>query len=67
MSYFVSTCRSSETDEDEYVSNFVDGFENVACKEINRPLVRHNSCEVLQSADEHRRTRKKLLDFKRSN
>ena len=66
MSYFVSTCRSSETDEDEHVSNFVDDFENVACKEINRPLVRHNSCEVFQSTDEHRRMRQNIVGFQKN-
>ena len=33
---FVTTCRSTETHENDYLPNFEEGFGNGVCKEINR-------------------------------
>ena len=45
--YFVRTCGSSEIHEDTHMTNFECYFGNVNYEKINRPLMCHNSCEVL--------------------
>ena len=61
MSYFVTTCRRTETHEGKYLANFEDDFGNVTCKEINRPSICHFSCEVLPITYERNRMRQSCL------
>ena len=42
-----------------------DYFGNVTCKEINRPSICHNLCEVLLTIDEHDRMRENVLGLER--
>ena len=60
-SYFVSTFKSTKIHEDKRIAKLEDYFGNVTCKEINRPSIRHNLCEVLLTLDEHDRMRKMFL------
>ena len=64
-SYCVSTCRSTKIHEDKRIAKLEDYFGNVTCKEINRPSIRHNLCEVLLKIDEHDRMRKNVLGLER--
>ena len=54
MSCFASTCGTIEDHEDKHLANFEEDFDNVACKEINRPSICHFLCEVLRILDKHK-------------
>ena len=51
--------------EDRRLANFEDYFVNAPYKEINRPSICHNLCEVLLTIDEHDRMRKNVLGLER--
>ena len=45
--YFVTTCRSAETNEEKNFENLEDDFVDVTHKDISRPYFFHLPCKVL--------------------
>ena len=65
ISYFVSTCGSTEVCRDKYMSNYEDEYGNICHNEINRPEVIHFFYEFLPIIDEHNKQRQNILGLKR--
>jgi Transposase IS4 len=65
VSYFISTCGSTETSPVKYESKFEDNWGNVATKLINRPELCHFLYEYLPLIDEHNKQRQNLLSLEK--
>ena len=65
ISYFVSTCGSTEVCKNKYMSNYEDEYGNICHNEINRPDVVHFLYEFLPIIDEHNKQRQSLLGLER--
>ena len=65
ISYFVSTCGSTEVCRDKYMSNYEDEYGNICHNEINRPEVVHFLYEFLPIIDEHNKQRQNILGLER--
>ena len=61
ISYFISTCGSTDVHDEKYISNYKDDFGNVTFKEINRPKILHFLYEFLPIIDEHNKQRQSVL------
>ena len=66
VSYFISTCGSTEASREKYVSSFEDEFGNVSHKTIERPELCHFLYEYLPLIDEHNKQRQRLLALEKS-
>ena len=63
VSWFVSTCGSTNAHEEKYLTIFEDDWANVNYEEINRPSICHHFHEWLTMIDEHNRGRQNILDL----
>ncbi|CAB9499209.1 unknown protein [Seminavis robusta] len=61
VSYFISTCGSTEPSEIKYESKFEDAWGNTCSKMLNRPRLCHFIYEYLPLIDEHNKQRQNLL------
>ena len=66
VSYFISTCGSTEASRVKYLSSFEDEFGNVSHKTIDRPELCHFLYEYLPLIDEHNKQRQRLLALEKS-
>jgi hypothetical protein len=65
VSYFVSTCGSTEPSVHKYESKFEDEWGNTQTKPINRPNICHFLYQYLPLIDEHNKQRQSLLCLER--
>jgi Transposase IS4 len=65
VSYFVSTCGSTEVCPIKYESKFEDEWGNTEYKELNRPKLAHFLYEYLPLIDEHNKQRQSILGLER--
>jgi Transposase IS4 len=61
ISYFVSTCGSTEPSSQKYQSKFEDEWGNTQVKMIERPAICHFLYQYLPLIDEHNKQRQSLL------
>jgi hypothetical protein len=61
VSYFVSTCGSTEKSPFKYQSKFEDDWGNTQVKELDRPKLAHFLYEYLPLIDEHNKQRQSIL------
>ncbi|KAG7355118.1 hypothetical protein IV203_004474 [Nitzschia inconspicua] len=61
VSYFISTCGSTEVSPIKYESKFEDAWGNTSFKLINRPKLAHFLYEYLPLIDEHNKQRQNIL------
>jgi hypothetical protein len=66
VSYFISTCGSTNMSRVKYLSSFEDEFGNVSHKTIDRPELCHFLYEYLPLIDEHNKQRQRLLALEKS-
>jgi Transposase IS4 len=65
VSYFISTCGSTEISPIKYESKFEDAWGNTCTKSINRPKLAHFLYEYLPLIDEHNKQRQNILALER--
>jgi hypothetical protein len=65
VSYFVSTCGSTEPSVHKYESKFEDEWGNTQTRPINRPMICHFLYQYLPLIDEHNKQRQSLLCLER--
>jgi hypothetical protein len=65
VSYFVSTCGSTEVSKEPYYTKFEDEFGGVSAKEIKRPKLAEFLYQFLPLIDEHNKQRQALLALER--
>jgi hypothetical protein len=65
VSYFVSTCGSTEPSAVKYQSKFEDDWGNTNVREIDRPQLAHFLYEYLPLIDEHNKQRQSLLQLEK--
>ena len=65
VSYFVSTCGSTEPSATKYQSKFEDEWGNTNVREIDRPQLAHFLYEYLPLIDEHNKQRQSLLQLEK--
>jgi hypothetical protein len=63
VSYFVSTCGSTEISPIKYEYKFEDEWGNTEYKELNRPMLAHFLYEYLPLIDEHNKQRQAILSL----
>jgi hypothetical protein len=66
VSYFISTCGSTEISPIKYESKYEDMWGNTATKLINRPELCHFLYEYLPLIDEHNKQRQNLLALEKT-
>lgn len=65
VSYFVSTCGSTEVAKEPYYTKFEDEFGGVSDKEIKRPKLAEFLYQFLPLIDEHNKQRQSILALER--
>ena len=65
VSYFVSSCGSTEPSAVKYQSKFEDEWGNTNVREIDRPQLAHYLYEYLPLIDEHNKQRQSLLQLEK--
>jgi hypothetical protein len=65
VSYFVSTCGSTEPSDVKYQSKFEDEWGNTNVREINRPNLAHFFYQYSPLIDEHNKQRQSLLSLEK--
>jgi hypothetical protein len=61
VSYFISTCGSTEPDKMKYISKFEDEWGHTGSRMLDRPKIVHFLYEYLPLIDEHNKQRQSLL------
>jgi hypothetical protein len=63
LSYFISTGRSTELHDENYLSSFKDNFGNIVYREISRPKFAHFLYDNLPLIDEANKQRQSVLNL----